>query len=60
MQFSHTVQFVFVFCFFCLYRCFLLLLRLCISRRNWYQHIKHEKKKKEQTNSNKKGKNITT
>lgn len=48
------------FCFFCLCRCFLLLLRLCISRRNWYQHIKHEKKKKEHKNSNKKGKNITT
>lgn len=51
----------FCFCFFfCLCGCFLLLLRLCISRRNWYQHIKHEKKKKEHTNSNRKGKNITT
>ena len=38
---------------------FVLLLRLWISRRNLYQHIKHENQKKDNTNSSKKSKKIS-
>ena len=49
----------FVCLFLLLVQVFVLLLRLWISRRNLYQHIKHENQKKDNTNSSKKSKKIS-